>query len=375
MLVQFQFVKFMSFLMVFAYHARHYFQGEAVTGYAGLAVAFFFMASGFLSGYGAGDKIIAFSWREECRYLWGKICRFYPLFFLTTFIAMFYYDGGAFKIFRGTDSAQQTEWFWSLAKNLLLINSWFEDQPMTFNGVTWFLSSLFLLYACRLPVLAGLTRILHLRHGKVWMSGLCIASILGCGIYSYLMVDVFHLRSVYWLYVFPPSHLFDYVMGIACGLLCVTWRNQECQGVFGVCCWTFAELVSVFWWLGVIPWPLTSVGWASRLLIYLLPNVTLLVCFSRSGGLVSRCAKLPVLAELGKFTMPCFLIHQVVCNFFYHFDTIRISLRNPVENYFGWMTILVLTMLLGVPFIGNRTRLTWCVPAVLWVCAIIMPLA
>ena len=377
MIAQYDFMRILAFLMVFVYHGCVLTKNNiAIVRYAGLAVAFFFVLSGFLSGLGHADRNAGFTWRGEFSYLLAKLKRFWPLVAITTLISALYYDRGVFFVCRTMCPQDQMEWFGQLLINLGLLNAWCPSWTMGFNGVTWFLSALFFLYVIRLPLLVCFQRLKNLRGGVL---NLVVAGVIVLSVDAYLsycITDVWRLDSGYWLYVCPLMHIPDYALGMIAGI-CVakTIRRESWTPPVGrVIMWTVIEIFAIAWWLGVVARPLSGHAWAARTLQYLLPNLVLLFVLGRSNGLIVRMLNNRLSLELGKFAMPAFMIHQVVLYLFCRIDTLKISFQIPVENYFWLATCLVLTFFLSLSFIRDRNKLTKLIPISLAVLLLAIPL-
>ena len=113
-----------------------------------------------------------------------------------------------------------------LAKNLLLLQSWFPKEYFSFNGVGWFLSTLVFLQLLNLPMRTIILKVDEKKLGTIKV-GLIAAGIFGvCLGYCYLTdcEDVLFRH-----YVFPPSRLFEYLGGMAVGYLAAKFCSVSNQ--------------------------------------------------------------------------------------------------------------------------------------------------
>ena len=132
-------LKVLFLAAIFCWHSGAIAKPKWDLGWIG--VQFFFMCSGFLVGYNFSGKHVE---RENLlfpfRYVWQKLVRVWPIHFLGFAVA------GA-VVYLPSQYWHFDLWFKGIV-NLLLFQSWAgqTDFIMSFNGVSWFLSSLFFCY-------------------------------------------------------------------------------------------------------------------------------------------------------------------------------------------------------------------------------------
>ena len=163
-------IKVIAMLMIFGEHIGLSTLNVALGGWA---VSIFFLLSGFLYHYTHKFKPIAPTFKNSLLFIQRKMVSFYPLHLLGFILALQFYKYSTFA----NDLTKAII-------NLLLIQSW-SNQPeiyFSYNGVSWFLSSLiFCLFMA--PFLARLLRTSRgtLKAKKVifatnaWTSGICPA--------------------------------------------------------------------------------------------------------------------------------------------------------------------------------------------------------
>lgn len=135
------------------------------------AVSFFFILSGLVTGYSSFDKHISFSYSKTMEYVSKKLKKVYPLYFITTILAISYSDL-AICIANHAFSDMKM-WLIQLIKNLLLIQSWFQTGYFSYNGVGWFLSSIMFLYLLKVPITACASKIKENRNNILIFCGIC----------------------------------------------------------------------------------------------------------------------------------------------------------------------------------------------------------
>jgi len=212
-------LRFLLFLAVFMFHTSM-FQGMKDTilyqyffGAGGmLGVCCFFVLSGFVVGIQEPAKQ-----KSIGMVVWKRIRKIYPyhLFFLLAvlplFIFMFISDFGGSLI--------------KLILNALLLQSWIPtpDYYLSYNGVSWFLSTLIFLSVFDIPlywVFSKISRNIPVNAG-------CIAVIIFCCTVSFVLAFFVKENSRYWLYIFPPTRLLDYISGFCAGKLFLYYKDRR----------------------------------------------------------------------------------------------------------------------------------------------------
>ena len=103
------------------------------------ACEFFFVVSGFLVSYNYSNKMMPATWKESCLYVKKKLSRMWPLHFVAFLICLF--------LMPISDIFTKKTVFEALI-NLSLLQSWSIDSStfFSFNGTSWFLSSILFCY-------------------------------------------------------------------------------------------------------------------------------------------------------------------------------------------------------------------------------------
>lgn len=137
------------FLVIFFFHSENFLKGYAVYDRfligGCISVSVFFVLSGFVNGL--SSKCIL-SWHEYMQFLKKALGKFYltHIVFLILSLPVSYY----FLIYTLKGKL-------ALLLDILLLQSWFSDKDvwLSYNGVTWFLSTLMFCYIM-LPVIQWL---------------------------------------------------------------------------------------------------------------------------------------------------------------------------------------------------------------------------
>ena len=337
---QFEFLRFLAFTLIFIWHAGIWsfpFLPNDRGAVAG--VSFFFILSGFLSGFSSYEKSVRFSVRETLSYVWKKIKRIYPLYFVTGFLLLMFSDIPINIAMHNIPACAGT--LEKFARYLLMIQSWFPGGDyFAINRAGWFLSSILPAYLLTIPAKAAATRIRKKqRSGPAF--GLLFFILAACTVlYCYLTRN---LDAEYYQYIFPVARLGEYFSGMALGYflkpLCRQMQSateqhdvscshiaEPCVGsqtakpCTGTCplttkparrlLFTLAELLSLALFLGAMYMEIPY--WCYRIVWWLLPIYLVLAVFAAGEGYLSLLFQKKFFVRLGEITMPCFLLNTLV---------------------------------------------------------------
>lgn len=346
---QIQFLRFIMFLFVCFFHTGMWgaFRYPDSNG-AVSAVSFFFMLSGTLCGFYARDKQCEFSVKNITADVFRRGRKLYGLYFITTIFAIFWSDLPA-MILSGRFSEVKQSLF-QLGCHLLMIQSWFPQGYFSYNGISWYLSSLMFLYLLNLPLTALLKKIDSMPKRK-WISigGMVICFGLTT-IYSYFSYTE---NAVFWHYIFPPARIGQYIFGAFLGYYIRSVKDRVYDGRMKLFFFTVTEIGALLFWLvSLYLCPMDS--WHLRLVDWFLPNMLLLGIFFIGKGGVSRLFRMKGFVKLGNVSADCYLIHLIVYNLF-----IALSGVTPVSRLDNLLCVgfpLCFTLLLAFYFNGNKAQ-------------------
>lgn len=315
---QLQFLRFLAFLLIFFWHAQSWLpEWELRQNTATSMVSFFFVLSGVVKGYSSLLKEQTLTLKSYTTNYVSRLVKVYPLYAITMLYTVstspipYFLSSGNIEGFK--------TWTIQLSKNLLLIQSWFNKEYFSYNGVGWFLSSLMFLFLFTDPAVHLLKKIFMRRHGTL---NLCLCLMFIIIITTTYNYSVRNLNQQFWAYVFPPARLGEYLGGIIIGLL----AKKASQREYSIKLFTVLELVSLSFWTLVLFIPLDTFG--TRIANWLLPNFFGLFIFAMGKGMISRIFSAKPFVALGDISFECFLIHSVVLMRF------RAAVTFPAENIY-----------------------------------------
>ena len=297
------------------FHETYFINGE-------ICVTFFFVLSGLSFSLGYGDRFETLSPADWGSFVWKRFKKLYPLYLLTNLVMLTWYaltarDTGQYLSEQALNIVRMVTLTQSVTTML--------GSSQLFNGASWFLSTLMVLYLVA-PLLLYLNRLVRHRPQAtvvILVLAILIRCIIGiCLTYGGVAEP---LRSEL-DYSHPAGRMFQFVAGIMLGNLIVQAERGEgpislsTDFAFS----TGLEIASLVLWFACY---LFAVPLAARLAPADAPfafrfvasypvhfMVSCLVCwvFANNAGAVSRLlsAQLPV--ELGKASFEFFLIHWLV---------------------------------------------------------------
>ena len=299
---QLQFLRFVAFLMIFFWHAQAWLPAwDLRQNTATSMVSFFFVLSGVVKGFSSLEKEQTLTLKSYCRNYLKRLFKVYPLY-AVTMLAMVYVS--KFPVYLAEENfGALKSMLTQLGKNMLLIQSWFDTQYFSFNGVGWFLSTLMFLFLFTDPAVYVFKTIYSKKRGILFL-GLLLLGIFVAGVtYNY---SVHTLNQQFWAYVFPPARLCEYLGGIIVGMLAKKASQREKNTAL----FTILEALVLVLWGAVLFIPLDTFG--TRIANWLIPNFLGLFIFAIGGGYFSKIFSAKPLVALGDISFECFLIHQVV---------------------------------------------------------------
>ena len=249
-------LRFFAALMVLSHHYFGF-----IAGFSG--VTFFYVLSGYILTANYAGKVG--SWADINLFWWKRFARIYPTHLLTLIAALPL--GSSLVI---------------LPLNLLLVHSWVPAQSVyfSFNGPSWSISNEAAFYAV-FPWLVALV--------TPWRLAVWGAALLGAALF---------IHADFLFYVFPPTRLFEFALGIGLAL----YGRPRTIRLFGEIAAIAIAAVCV---AGFYLHP-GSLGWS---IIYIPGAAALVYVFSRASGPVSRLLSSRTLVLFGDASFMLYMVH------------------------------------------------------------------
>lgn len=257
----------------------------------GVGPMFFMLMTGFVMSKSYGAKVLDGTFRYRS-YILRRLFKFYPLHLLCLLTVIVIRR----NMMEATD-------YQALIPNILLLQSWIPEQSFYFSGnaVSWYLSDL-MFFLLMFPLL-------YKGIGKMDVRSLLRLVLCLLAVYvvytTFLQTDDLN----YWLYVFPPVRLLDFIWGM------VMWRCYELyptKGRWASPTWMEIVLViAVIWTIVSYPlhdkWHVALIHW-----FVLIPVVWVFMQGNQYGGWISRFLKTRTMVWLGGLTLETYLLHQII---------------------------------------------------------------
>ncbi len=302
-------------------------------GWTPISVSVFFILSGFLlttrknasyEKYGIAD-----SFKEAVR----RISKLYPLHIIMMLVSI------PFVIYRA-GGLHLSDLLIKIACNVLLIQSLIPsaDINASLNGVSWFLSNIFVLYI----VFPFLYRLFKKCRDRISLVFVLIVLIAVQTLYVYIVGCCVHTADVmtYLIHSSPLYRVFDMSYGIILGFMALKEKKEDESGVKLLS--TVVELTAL-----IITGLLVYIWSRESMIVYLsyapvcpLMSVIWMQLFYKKGGLVTKLLTNKVTVFLGDRSGSAFLIHFPIVVYINTF-------------IFPHLTVLKRTIIHGILFPGS----------------------
>lgn len=298
-----QSLRFLFLLLIFLSH--YSFAGIPPLDAGGdCGVAFFFILSGFITAHSRGRQIEEDSYSHR-KFLTSRFLKLYPLHLLCL---------GAALIIQWKNHNMDAAL--PLLTNLLLIQSYVPLPEYYFsgNGVSWFLSTLFLMYL----LFPFLYRWMVLSPRRQMASWLMLWGLAYSTIWHFTPDNL--ANNI--LYVSPPVRLTDFIIGL---LLYRLYRSPQLSPFLSfqrrsfITCIECIAIALVWGCLLIAP----DIPVKFRTSLWFFPgSIFIILCFSRpghQGGKIHQWLSHRSLQTLGNLSFELFLTHQLTILTINHF--------------------------------------------------------
>ncbi len=342
---QVQFLRFVAFFLLFAYHASFWIPNYPDNQLSGLFGLFYFLLlSGVMASYSLYQKNdIEPTAKNIFKYFRQKLVKFYPLYFITNLLAVIYTVP---SLMVASHSYREL-----LVKGLEFVATMLMCQtllfkPYIYNAASWYIASIIWLSLLNIPFSHYSRKIM--KKDKAIRKFVLIA-VLGI-VYSLMAAvmatTVFHLDESQGITAHPFIIGGVYVTGMAIGNIVILIRERYPSIRLNKRLFTGIELAVVAMSVATI----TYQGPANPVL-FVLPiilNCFVLIVFMLGYGNVSKLFAKKNLVKLGNITFEAYLIHQVVIFLFANVNNWATDSRlgNLYALTFCFVTSLVLAFIL-----------------------------
>lgn len=250
-------------------------------------VTFFFMLSGFVTYYSMYDKASDISLGNQISWIINKLKKLYPIHFIT-------YIASIIIRWNWVSKLSMVEFIKKSVLNLCLIQSLFKDEIFNFNGLSWFLSVIFILYVFSIPLI----KIINTVKDKYIIFIMIIIMVIQ---YSLNIYNIIGNNELY-LYSNPLYRILDFSLGMLTASLFINTNIKFNKPYF-----IENLIVIIFFIMYVI-----SLFIETRCSYYNLLFVTSLYIFAKGKGNISKLLKKNLLQWLAKISFEFYMTHELI---------------------------------------------------------------
>lgn len=296
---------------------------------AAWGVGFFFSVSGFLYGLRFRERDLPVT--ETWLFFLKKLKKIYPIFLLTNLLALPY---ELIVKPAGTALAE-------LGVTLSLVQAWSPRLSDLYLGSTWFISTVLFLYLLT-PLLVTCLKGIQHRFGNAGLSAAAMLFLTACFVITVLAGNAKE-DPTFWIYTFPPSRFPEYAFFLTVGLLIPqeTSLLKDEKGLLTDIGYLTVSIVLLF-----VFFRLQIPRLFSRVVLWIFPNLVLLLLGLRGSGVVNRALSAKVPVYLGNLGLSLYLFHPVVFVYTTFWNDFWDSRR--ILRVLCFVGILALTVLLSV---------------------------
>lgn len=326
MIKSIQSIRFYIILSIFITHlyflANIPYISDIYTKYLGngaLGVTFFFILSGFVMRLGYGDKFQNISLNNYISFMKKRISKIYPIYIISTIIMftfILYQNSFDFNII--ISSLKKLILCIPLLQTLIPI----QDINQSFNGATWFLSTLFILYVITPFLLKfNYNNKESLKKSVIYMLVMYIIYI----VFLYLIIiyspDKYRIGL---MYCSPYMRVFQYILGILLGNVFLLIKDtikyhknvynffEIISLVLYIICFVFSPIISK----KIINNDLSIIVSYSS---YIFLSMFIIFIFSLEKGIISKFLSMSKNLHMGSISFYIYIVHLPIIDIFYYF--------------------------------------------------------
>ena len=291
MIKSIQGLRVLAMLGIFMFHAGLLIKGN-------FPVTFFFILSGFVLYYSYSKKINTVKLKEIIYWIKNRMKKLYPIHIIT-FIMSIFIRWDWIKKF------EINELFMKGILNITLLQSLSRESVFTFNALSWFLSTTFILYIIACPLILVIKNIKRVRPQYLIIALLIIQNI----------IVIINIRQDYKLslYTSPFFRIFDFALGMMVAKLFLSTNKDNINSKK----YNLYEFISVIIFMFMYLLTLTtSIKFQYALNYYSPLFIFLLYIFAMGKGKISKFLSSDILQKTSIFSFEFYMVHELILIFF-----------------------------------------------------------
>lgn len=340
-------LRFIGFLLIFLNHASWLIAENKYFDFGARGVEIFLVLSSYMVAYNYSDRIMPNSRGYSIRYMFSKVKKFYFLHIIT-FLAMTIYVAAHIIKQHGYPGGTG-QLVIDAVLNVTLLKSWYWPSAFSFNGVTWFLSTILFAYLL-------VPKLIHWEQRKRGNEKIVFFLMV---ITAKLFLDTcgypLHLNpwpNIVSLYTFPAYRFLDFLVGYMAYTVFHEYQDTSMKMKH----------------LSVLPWLVLIIYFVSCRLFnpiwvpaeFLLLTVLLIQAFTVEKGAFSKIFGSKIMVHLGNISFELYIIHVVVISYF-------ARLMHNQWHFPGWITMILLFLItVGLAELCHRPKIRKFMTVTVW---------
>lgn len=312
----------LGFLFIFLNHCYWLISKTKPFDFGARGVEIFFVLSGFLIAYHYSDKNLPGSWKDSWAFMIQKLKKFYVLHIIT-FLVMLVYLSYKFYLAGRIPYGNWSTFTSYAVLNITLLKSWYRPAAFSFNGVSWFLSSIIFMYFLTPKTIRFFKGRKYSEHVILFVFLLAIKFILDTWGYK-----IVHAPDFFSWYLNPAYRFLDFLLGYASCL--VLYKDKFNSSLY----LPPQKIISAIQLITLLIY-LFACYFFNRLWLpapFILLTLLLIYTCTIKNGIINYFLGNPLVVHLGNISFELFLIHKVVIDilasrialYFSHYLTIGI---------------------------------------------------
>lgn len=291
MIKSLQGLRALAMLGIFMFHAGLLIKGT-------FPVTFFFMLSGFVLYYSYSKKINEFKLRENIYWIKNRMKKLYPIHIITFIMSIFI----RWEWIKKFDI---NELFIKVLLNITLLQSLSKQSIFIFNGLSWFLSTTFILYIIACPLILVIKNIRRIRVKYLIIVLLVIQNII-------VIINIIYCYELN-LYTSPFFRVFDFTLGMLVAKLFISTNKDNINSKKYSFYEFLAMIIFIFMYLLTL---ITNINFQYGLNYYSPLFIFLLYVFAMEKGMISKALSINILQKLAAFSFEFYMVHELILIFF-----------------------------------------------------------
>lgn len=299
-ITSFHSLRVLGFIFIFINHIKDFLPFN-IPDLGARGVEIFFILSGFTMAYKHSTSTIQPSLKSCFDYSYKRAKKFYPIHIITFVLALI-----LIYLNKNINSINITTSF----LNLLLLQSWIPSIKFSFNGVSWFLSTLLFCYFMT-PIILTIIRKLKTTLN---ISLMIIMIVLVKILFESIWIQYINWENGFMFHVFPLYKITEYSLGCLLGFIFINIQKNIENANMKILS-AFQILSIMFYFLAVL------IGYKSNWnrCIYI-PFVLLFIfTIAINSGFIYKLLSNKISLHFSTISLELFMFHQIILNYVVHF--------------------------------------------------------